>query len=80
MAATKADISSWFDRGLASGATHMVVVCDTYDWEDYPVYCYSEKEARKNSNDYSNMKKPMECYKLSDPKEEQLNERRCWRL
>ena len=34
MAATRSDISQWFDRGKKLGATHMLVVCDTLDWDD----------------------------------------------
>jgi hypothetical protein len=36
MATTMQDLREWYNRGKNIGATHMVVVCDTYDWEDYP--------------------------------------------
>lgn len=38
VASTPTERKEWFDRGVADGATHMLVVTDTYDWEDYPVY------------------------------------------
>ena len=38
MATTQAILREWLIEGLKEQATHMVVVCDTYDWEDYPVY------------------------------------------
>ena len=37
MAATKQDITRWLNEA-PMGTTHMAVVCDTYDWDDYPVY------------------------------------------
>lgn len=38
MAATRTDIKTWFMDGLAKGYSHMLVVCDEFDYEDYPVY------------------------------------------
>ena len=38
MTATYDDVSAWFDDGLAKGANHMLVVCDTFDHDNYPVY------------------------------------------
>ena len=38
MPATRDEILAWFDRGAALGATHMIVVCDTFSYEDYPVF------------------------------------------
>lgn len=34
---TKATISDWYDQAIAAEATHMLVVCDQFDWSDYPV-------------------------------------------
>jgi hypothetical protein len=79
MTTTKQEVSNWFERGVAEGATHMVVVCDTYDWEDYPVFVKSPEEAKRQFEDRSNMRKGMEVYNLSAPKDEQLSERRCVR-
>jgi|ERR1039458_6306432 hypothetical protein len=35
---TKEDLRRWFNEGVELKATHMIVVCDTFDHEDYPVY------------------------------------------
>jgi len=35
---TKEEISMWFDTGLAMNCKWMLVVTDTVDWVDYPVY------------------------------------------
>jgi len=35
---TRMDLKVWFDQGKKEGATHMIVVCDTFDFGDYPAY------------------------------------------
>lgn len=66
MATTKQELEQWFKRGLEQGATHMVVVCDTYDWEDYPVFVKPDEDARTIAGQYAskNMQKVMEVYDL----------------
>ncbi len=72
---TKADISGWFDTGVKNGATHMIVVCDTYDWEDYPVYATGDAEAIQQYNHHHgpNMQKVMEVYDLRMDRDTQLS-------
>ena len=36
MATTKEDISVWFDEARREGATHLLVVCDEFDYEEAP--------------------------------------------
>ena len=38
MAASKEDVKRWTDTARKQGATHVISVCDTFDWDDYPVY------------------------------------------
>jgi hypothetical protein len=81
MAATRADISRWFDGGVSRGATHMIVVCDTYEWEDYPVYVTGTAEDARAEHTRlhgTNMRKVMEVYDLSLSKDEQMAERRAF--
>lgn len=82
MATTREDLIRWFDDGVAQGATHMIVVCDTFDWSDYPVYVkptenvydrYDYYGGDKGVND--NMSKVMEVYDLKADKMEQINAR-----
>ena len=77
---TRDDISAWFDRGVKQGATHLVVICDTFDWDDYPSYVKPGENVQDLLNKPGNMQRVMEVYNLSKPKEEQLNERRSWNL
>jgi len=73
VAATKADIRRWFAQGRLLGWTHLIVVCDTFDHNDYPMYASSADEARNLFADTSEMKTPMEVYNLALPAEAQLN-------
>ena len=79
MAATKDDIREWFDRGVREGATHLIVVCDTYDWEDYPVYVAQGEDVRQRESAFqTNMQKVMEVYNLKLPRDKQLAETRAF--
>ena len=82
MAATKDEISIWFDRGVAQKATHMIVVCDTLDHEDYPCFASSDADAIEQHSYYDgkNMQRVMEVYDLRAGKAEQMSERRAMRL
>jgi hypothetical protein len=81
MGTTKEQISEWFDRGVKQGATHMIVVCDTYDWEDYPKYVMPDQDVREEEekSNGSSMQQVMEVYKLSESKARQMKELRCFR-
>lgn len=46
MAATRMDILRWIDQ-RPEDATHMIVVCDTYDWEDFPVYVTANEDVHE---------------------------------
>lgn len=77
MAASNSDIGFWFDRLKAEGATHMVVVCDTFDYEDYPVPVKPGQSARDVAKQYDgeNMQQVMEVYNLSMDRNTQVNTR-----
>lgn len=77
---SKETLRSWYLEGIKKAATHMVVVCDTYDHEDYPVYVHPDQSsravtARCNSEQ---MAKVMEVYNLSMDMENQLSEHRAF--
>lgn len=80
MAATREDISEWFDRALNNKDAFMIVVCDSYDYGDYPVFVDKEEnfEAKYREMQNAAMQQIMEVYDISKPKEEQLSLTRCW--
>lgn len=82
MAATKNCIENWFDRGIKSKDKYLIVVCDTFEYEDYPVYAFDEDSCREKIEYFKNadMSKVMEVYDLSKDKEWQLNQPRAWNV
>jgi hypothetical protein len=77
MAATKSDIRHWLERADKE-CTHMIVVCDTFDYDDYPVYVYPHENVRVKEAEYNgkNMARVMEVYNLKMDIEKQLAEHR----
>ena len=77
---TTTELSEWFDRGVSQGATHMIIVCDTFDWDDFPVYVepgedVHEVEAAERGQP---MQKIMEVYNLRLSKQYQLSQFRAF--
>lgn len=80
MAATRADIQSWL-TDLEDDITHVIIVCDTYDWDDYPVYVSKDEDVRKvESRFHGNMQQVMEVYSFTGKHtiEDQMAERRAF--
>lgn len=73
------EVSEWFDTGKLSSNnyTHMIVVCDTFSYENYPIYVKQDQDIHAILSKYSqNVKKDMqrvlEVYKFSMEKTLQL--------
>lgn len=83
MGTTKEEIRGWLNTGKERGATHVVVVCDTFDHGDYPVYVMPDKNVSKvvaSNNNPDAMTRVMEVYALHLDFDKQLNERRAYHL
>lgn len=67
-------IGQWFDDGLARGAAFMVVVVDTFDHSDYPVYVSYSEDVHQVVARYHhhNMQRVIEVYDFTKPKQDQL--------
>ncbi len=81
MATTREDIASWLKRAQAQKATHLLVVCDTFDYEDYPVEVMPGEDVQKKYQEYhqeGKMSKVMEVYALHLPLDAQLAEHRAF--
>ena len=71
----------------------MIIVCDTFDYSDFPIYVMPGEDARSKALEHgsasspsgnpternSNMEKVMEVYSLALPLEDQLREARAFR-
>lgn len=73
MGTTVADLRRWFNEGKAKKATHMIVVCDTFDYEDYPTYVKEGENVLEKVAFYrkQEMSKVMEVYSYKKTWEEQ---------
>lgn len=82
MAATKDEIREWVERGVKIGATHVIILCDTWDWEDFPSYVKQGESVRDEVMrcQAANDLRVMEVYNLSMDIEYQMNEHRAWHL
>jgi hypothetical protein len=77
---TTAGIRKWLEYGKENGATHLIVVCDTYDYTDYPVYVSPGEDVREVAEKHrdKNMQRVMEIYNLAEDWEDQLDEPRAF--
>jgi hypothetical protein len=59
MAATRKDVDRWIKTAKTMGATHIISVCDTFDFDDYPVYVLPNEnlDEKKEKFDDVNMQK-----------------------
>lgn len=79
MSTTMDQIKTWLERGVNEGATHMIVVCDTFDYNDYPVFVSAEESVAEKATEHcKNMQKVIEVYDLSMDFGRQLAEHRAF--
>ena len=79
---SKEEIRGYLKRGMEQGATHVLVVCDTFDYDDYPVFVLPNENINDKLEEYhhKNMQKVMEVYNLKLSFEEQLSQARAWNV
>ena len=80
---SKKTIGRWLIQGREKGIySHMLVLTDTFDYTDYPIYCENRK-AVENEIEFANTKeltKIMEVYNYSLSLKKQLDEHRVWNI
>lgn len=68
MTATREDIRQWLKEGKKKKATHVIIVCDTFDYDDYPVFVMPGEDVQEKVRPYlagENMTMLMEAYSLT---------------
>ena len=70
------DIRMWLKEGIAQGATHCIVCCDTFGYEDYPRFVKPGEDPR--AYEPGDMQRIMEVYALHLDIEMQLAERQAF--
>lgn len=80
MPTTKEDIREWLAKAREEGASHVIVVCDTFSYEDYPVYVKKDQDVLKIYKEYTekSMQRVVEVYSMSLNIEKQLEELRAF--
>ena len=66
---TQEDIDRWVERGKKMGATHVISVCDTFSYEDYPVFVMPSDDINQIKNKYNdsgNMSSINEIIKITN--------------
>ena len=65
IATTQDDVEWWKKCGIRKGARYLIVVCDTFDLEDYPVYVMPGESLRDTQDKYNQkMQRVMETIDL----------------
>lgn len=69
MSTSLKQIAEWFEHGRQDSAMHMIIVCDTFNYDDYPVYVRSWQDFWTEYAKYDNkdMQKVMEVYSYAIP-------------
>jgi len=69
-------IHGWLLRGVAQKARYVVIACDTFDNNDYPIFAANDEECRVAQKCHNEFKRIMEVYDLQLPIAAQLAEHR----
>lgn len=79
---TMYDIREWLQIGLEEDVTHMVVVCDAFNYKDYPRFVKPDENIDKVLEDINNqnMQKVVEIYSYAKNLESQIKESRSWNI
>ena len=69
MRASDAEVNRWVTEATQRGATHLLVVCDTFDGDEYPVSVSKGEDIRDALTRYhdANMQKVVVVYDLAAP-------------
>lgn len=82
MAANIEEIRCWLENAKEKDYTHLIVVCDTFDYDDYPVYVSKDEDINDTIKRLrsESMQRIMEVYNMSMDLDSQLKEHRAWNV
>jgi hypothetical protein len=68
MTATRDDVNRWIDTAKSKGCKFIISVCDTFDWDDFPVYIKDLNELILKVDNYNgtNMQTINEIIRIND--------------
>jgi len=77
MPATKNNLIKWFQIGVKNNQSYMIIECDTYNFDDFPIYTNSLEEFEEEYKKVSSRRNQiMEVYDLKIDMNLQMNEDR----
>mgnify|MGYP005664452153 CR=1 FL=1 len=79
MAASLIEITGWVTKP-PEGTKFVVIVCDTFDHDDYPCYFDSAEKCVAKVSSPGEMQRVMEVYDLSLDVSSQISEHRAWHM
>lgn len=67
MTATRDDVNRWIELAKKNNHKYIISVCDTWDYDDYPVFFDDVKTLEENYSKYTiNMQKINEIIRIND--------------
>lgn len=55
MAATRKDVDRWIKTAKKNRSKYIISVCDTFDYEDYPIYVLSNENLEEKKKQYNDV-------------------------
>ena len=55
MTASRQEVDRWIRTAKKKGCKYIISVCDTFDYDDYPVYCIDKNELILTYDNYDNV-------------------------
>ena len=67
MAATRQDVDRWIEEAKKNNQPFIISVCDTFDYDDYPIFCKTINELKERYKDVNgvNMQRINEIIKIN---------------
>jgi len=68
MTATRGDVNRWIETAKKNGDNYIISVCDTFDYDDYPIYCKSKGTAKEQFEEHNghNMQRVNEIIRINE--------------
>ena len=80
MSACLEDIKRYIEQGQKQNATHVIIACDTFDHDNYPVFVMPHENIQEKISHIreQGMQRVDEVYNLSKDIQKQLSTPRCF--
>jgi hypothetical protein len=82
VATNRVEIAQWLAHAQDEGASHLLIVCDGFDYEEYPVLVMPEENVEEKIDEYNAkaMQNVMEVYHMQIDIPMQLGQTRAWNI